>query len=130
VCFFNFLPGLFALADVHFAFGSVLGVVYVLKTRERDQSILKTGIVTGVIGGFFSSFFISLYYPILFIQFLDYASLFFYFFGYILISGIVIGLLAGALISAYFMYKDARQEGKIEEEDTSDDFFDELIGKQ
>lgn len=129
LCFFLFIQGFFALFDIYFLFGSILGIYYALKTREKGQSILKTGVVTGVIGGFISSFFISIFYSILFIKIYDFASLFFYFFGYVLISGLVIGLLAGALISAYFMYKDAREEGKIEEEDTGDDFFDELIGK-
>ncbi|MFW9866672.1 MAG: hypothetical protein ACFFEN_11295 [Candidatus Thorarchaeota archaeon] len=121
-----------------FAFGTILGCIYVLKNREPGSSILKYGVFTGVIGGFLSSFCLALYEWIRFsvIQYQVYGydlniTVLFIFIGYLAVSGIMIGLIVGALISAYFMYREAKKEGVAEKEKTyeSDDFFDDLIEK-
>ena len=115
-----------------FAFGTVLGVIYVLKTRKPEDSILKFGVFTGVIGGFFSSFFITLYEWIKFAVIIGPdINAFLLFLGYLAVSGIMIGLIVGALVSVYFMYrgvKSERAEEKREKYD-SDNFFDELVEK-
>ena len=94
-----------------FAFGTVLGVIYVLKTRKPEDSILKFGVFTGVIGGFFSSFFITLYEWIRFaVYYGPDVNAFLVFLGYLAVSGIMIGLIVGALVSAYFMYRGVKSE--------------------
>jgi hypothetical protein len=52
-------------------------------------------------------------------------SVFILFFGVSVISGIVIGLIGGALIGSYYMYKELK--GESEEETVDDDFYDDLI---
>lgn len=45
----------------------------------------------------------------------------------LLISVLVIGIIGGALIGTYFMYKEVK--GESEEETLDDDFYDDLIKK-
>jgi hypothetical protein len=127
-----FFAGYFVYGDVMFAFGAILGVVYVLKTRKPGVSILKYGVFTGVIGGFLSSFCLTLYEWITFsIYFGPDISVLFVFLAYLAVSGIMIGLIVGALISAYFMYREVKKEGVVERKEKyeSDDFFDDLVEK-
>jgi hypothetical protein len=52
-------------------------------------------------------------------------TVFFLYLGLSLISGIVIGLIGGALISTYFTYKEMKGETR-EEDIIRDDFYDDL----
>lgn len=118
---FDIYPGYFLFADLEYTLGTLFGVIFFLKNRRPDQSILKYGIVVGIVGGIISSFFISLYMWIL----LFYFSFFVAYLVTTLITGIFIGLLIGAILSAYFMYKEVKGEGK--EEYYDDEFFKDLI---
>lgn len=113
--------GFFLFADLQFLFGTVFGVVYFIKTRQPDQSILKYGVIVGIVGGVISSFFISLYQSILLFNA-------YYFFIYLLpclISGVFVGFLIGVIISVYFMYKEVKEERP--EKHYDDEFFKDLI---
>jgi len=117
--------GLYLFADIEFALGTIFGVVFTLTKREEDHPILKSGVYTGVIGGVLSSVLISLY------EMIYYAIIlgpniwnFILFLGVSIVSGIVIGLIGGALISTYFTYKEMK--GETEEETLDNDFFDDL----
>lgn len=118
---FNIYPGFFLFADLEFVLGTLFGVIFFLKNRRPDQSILKYGIVVGIVGGIISSIFISLYMWILFFYF----SFFIAYLVNTLITGIVIGLLIGVILNFYFMYKEAKGEDK--EEYYGDEFFKDLI---
>ncbi|MHA1915617.1 MAG: hypothetical protein ACW986_08585 [Promethearchaeota archaeon] len=126
IALIHFFVGFFAFADIYFAVGSIIGVLYVSKSLKAGKATLKYGIATGVIGSFLSSFFISLYeWAVFSINSGWQVSVFFSVLLYVMVSGIIIGLLAGALTSAYFMYKDAKLEGK-DEEFIGDDLFKDL----
>lgn len=120
--------GTFLYADLEFLVGTIFGVVFTLRTREPEQSILKYGAIVGLTGGFLSSLFITVYEVVLIgvfggINFI----LFLMFFGFVALSGIVIGLIVGAIIGSYYMYKEMK--GESEDEHLEDDFFDDLIEK-
>ncbi|MEE9379680.1 MAG: hypothetical protein V3V33_16770 [Candidatus Lokiarchaeia archaeon] len=110
--------GYFLFADLEYLLGTVFGVIFFLKNRREDQSILKFGIIVGIVGAIISSIFISLYQWIL----LFYFYYFLVYLAYSLISGVFIGLLFGAILSAYFMYKEVKGEKYID-----DDFYKDLI---
>ena len=128
-----YYPGFFAYADLQFLFGAILGGVFTLKYRKPEQSILKYGIIMGIAGGFLSSAFISLYITLpTFI--ISGPNIIYYlvWLGYISISGIVIGVITGAFLGAYYMYKDQKgeyEEEEEEEEGIDDDFYKELAEK-
>ncbi|MBY8984650.1 MAG: hypothetical protein KGD65_06275 [Candidatus Lokiarchaeota archaeon] len=71
-----------------------------------------------------SSVFMSLFLLILFG--LNILALLLYLVN-LLISVLVIGIIGGALIGTYFMYKEVK--GESEEETLDDDFYDDLIKK-
>ncbi|MFX1376274.1 MAG: hypothetical protein ACFFA0_10705 [Promethearchaeota archaeon] len=109
--------------------GVVCGVLYSLINRESNQDILKLGIVVGILGGIVSSCFISSYETIIVIVSQQgNIFVFFLFLGTTLISAAVIGLLAGAVISTYFLYKDMTRVD-VEDDHLDDKFFDDLIDK-
>ncbi len=124
----SFFAGFFLFSDIEFVLGTVFGGIYALNKRLEDQSFLKIGAFTGLIGGIISSLLIGFYEMILRgIIFGPNIGIFMFFFGISLISGIVIGLVGGALIATYYTYKDMK---KVSEEETlEDDFFDDLIKK-
>ncbi|MHA2181635.1 MAG: hypothetical protein ACXAAH_09455 [Promethearchaeota archaeon] len=106
--------------------GTIAGVIFTLSKREEDQAILKTGVITGAIGGVSSSIFISFYQMFLVaVVYVPNITVFFLYLGLSLVSGIVIGLIGGALISTYFTYKEMKGESK-EEDLIRDDFYDDL----
>ncbi|MFW9895133.1 MAG: hypothetical protein ACFFD7_04945 [Candidatus Thorarchaeota archaeon] len=109
--------------------GTVIGVIFTLNNREKNQKILKSGAITGVLGGVLSAFFISFYQLILIaILIVPDITVFFLYLGLSLISGIAIGLIVGALISTYYTYREMKGETKVKESSIDDDFnFDELI---
>ncbi|MFW9969677.1 MAG: hypothetical protein ACFFDF_05710 [Candidatus Odinarchaeota archaeon] len=115
------LPGLFLFADLQFLLGSFFGVLYFMKMRRRDQSILLYGIVVGVVGGIVGAFFIAIYQWILLINIIYFAI---YFFPS-LISGAFMGFLVGVLISVYYMYKQVKEE--TPERKADEEFFKDLI---
>ncbi len=126
ITFVRLFPGFFVFADIYFALGSIIGVVYVSKTLKGDKPTLKYGVSTGLIGGFLSSFFISLYeWAIYSVTWGWFISIFFSVLLYLVVSGLVIGLLVGALTSAYFMYKEAKLEGRGDDY-TGDSLFKDL----
>ncbi len=120
--------GFYLFADINFVLGTIFGVVITLNNRLEHQSILKSGVIVGLAGGLLSSFFISLYEMIISaIFFSPNVAIFFFFLGLSLITGIVVGLIGGALIGTYYTYRDLKNVS--EEETIDDDFFDDLIKK-
>ena len=118
--------GFYLFADIEFALGTIFGVIIALNNKQEDQSILGSGVIVGIAGGILSSVFLGLYEMILFgFLFAPNISVFIFFFGVSVISGIVIGLIGGALIGSYYMYKELK--GESEEETVDDDFYDNLI---
>ena len=128
VGFNHYLIKIYLFADIYFALGTIFGVVITLKNRQEDQSLFKIGVISGLGGGILSSIFIGFYEMILWAIFyiLD-IFVFLFFFGTSIITGIVIGLLGGALIATYYMYKELKGEAK--EDETVDDFLDGLKKK-
>ncbi|MFX0141822.1 MAG: hypothetical protein ACFFDN_49755 [Candidatus Hodarchaeota archaeon] len=121
---FRYLPYLYLVADVQFLIGAIIGVIFALQKRDPDQSILKCGIIVGIVGGILSSLIMSLYDLLIYMMvFIDFFS----WFGFLLTSGIPIGLIISALISAYYMFKEVK--GEKEEDDVEEDFFKDLIEK-
>ena len=118
--------GFYLFADIEFALGTIFGVIFALNKRQEDQPILKSGVYTGLIGGILSSILISLY-EMIYLAIISGPNIwnFILFLLLSIVSGIVIGLIGGALISTYYTYKDMKV--KTEEETLDDDFFDDLI---
>ena len=117
---FFVLPGLFLFADAQFSIGTVVGVVYFLKNRRKDQSILLYGVIVGVIGGIGAAFIIAIYQWIL----VD----FYWFVGSLisgLISGLFVGLLIGVIVCIIYMYKEVKEESPKKKEE--EDFFKDLL---
>lgn len=120
----RFILGFFYTADFQFLIGVIIGDIYALRNRTPDQTILKCGLIVGVVGGIFSAFILSLWNTLIYIwNLFD----FFVFFGFILITGVVIGLLVGAIISTYFMYKEMKGDKEEDEKYIDDDFYKDLI---
>ena len=118
--------GFYLFADFEFALGTIFGVIFALNKRQEDQPILKSGVYTGLIGGILSSILIGLY-EMIYLAIISGPNIwnFILFLLLSIVSGIVIGLIGGALISTYYTYKDMKVE--TEEETLDDDFFDDLI---
>lgn len=114
------LPGFFFFADIQFSIGTVVGVVYFLQNRRKDQSILLYGVIVGIVGGIGAAFFIAIYQWII--------VNFYYFVGSLiagLISGVFVGLLIGVIICIIYMYKEAKGESPQQAEE--EDFFKDLL---
>ena len=123
---FNFFPGYFLFADFQFLIGVIIGDIYALRNRTPDQTILKCGVITGVSGGILSALVLSIWNTSINLwNIVD----FFIFFGYILITGVVVGLFIGAIVSSYYMYKDVKGEKEEDKKYIDDDFFEDLIEK-
>jgi len=121
----DILSGIFLFADYHFLIGVIIGDVYALRNRTSDQSVLKCGLIVGIVGGVFSALALSLWNTLIYMwSLVDFIVSF----GFVLTSGVPVGLLAGAGISSYFMYRELKGEKK-EEEKYDDDFFEDLIEK-
>ncbi|MBY8990613.1 MAG: hypothetical protein KGD58_07665 [Candidatus Lokiarchaeota archaeon] len=123
--------GTVLFADLQFLLGSIIGVVYCLGNLQRDQPFLKYGIIVGILGGLFSSVFISLYQTVLLAITGGETNIFIFFLylGFTLLSGIVIGLLTGAILGTIYIYKDMKKYDIKEDEHLDDDFFKDLIDK-
>jgi len=123
------LPGFFLFADLEFAVGSVFGIIYFFKIREPHQDLLKYGVIVGIFGGILSCIFISVYQTIVVMVTVNGPiTVFFLYLGFTFLSGAVIGLLTGALISVIYVYKDMKGD-KVEKEHFDDEFFKDLIDK-
>ena len=118
---FFILPGVFLFVDLQFLIGTVFGVIYFIKKRRPDQSILLYCVVVGIVGGIFAALFISIYQWILLVD----IYMFVIYFIPCLITGVFIGFLIGVIISVYYMYKEVK--GERPEKHYDDDFFKELI---
>ncbi|MFX0082364.1 MAG: hypothetical protein ACFE94_11500 [Candidatus Hodarchaeota archaeon] len=126
---FLIYTGFFLFADLEFLLGAIFGLLYFFKNREPHQEILKYGIIVGIFGGVLSCMFISIYQTVLaMIAAGTSATVFFLYLGYTLLSGAVIGLLAGALMAFYYVYKEMKGE-KVGKEHFDDEFFKDLIDK-
>ena len=126
----NLFDGLFLYADLELFLGAIFGVIYTLKNRESEQPILKFGIFVGIIGGIFTSLVISIYETVLYAVVFGLDIIFFLlFFVFLALSGGVTGLLGGALVSSYYLYKDMKSEKDDDSKHLNDDFFDDLIEK-
>jgi len=123
------LPGFFLFADLEFLVGSVFGIIYFFRIREPHQDMLKYGVIVGIFGGILSCVFISIYQTIVgMVVAGDPVTVFFLYLGFTFLSGAVIGLLTGALISVIYVYKDMKGV-KVEKEHFDDEFFKDLIDK-
>ncbi len=121
---FEFISGYLLGADLQFFLGLLFGVIYALRKKTDDQTYLKCGLIVGIIGGVLSAFIISLGFTLVFLWIIiD----FFAFFGYLLITAIVIGLLIGGIISSYFMYTELKGDRDEGEDRIDDDFYKDLI---
>ncbi len=121
---FNIFPGFFLFADFQFLIGVIIGEIYALKNQTSDQTILKCGLIIGIVGGVFSAFVVSIWNTLINMwNFFD----FFIFFGYTLITGVVVGLLIAAILSSYFMYKEVKGENGEDDKYIGDDFYNDLI---
>ena len=121
--------GYLLFADIEFLLGSILGGIYFFKNREPHQEFLKYGVIVGILGGVLSCVFISIYQTILVMITVGAPlTVFFLYFVFTFLSGAVIGLLTGAIISVYYSYKDVKGD-KVETEHIDDEFFKDLIDK-
>ena len=121
---FRFIPGFLLGYDLQFFLGLLIGVIYALRNLNQDQTYLKCGIIVGIVGGVLSAFVISLGSTLVFLwPFED----FFLYFGYLLITAVVIGLLIGGIISSYYMYLELKGDNDEEDDHIDDDFFKDLI---
>ena len=122
--------GTVLFADLQFLSGSVIGVIYTLRNCQPDQPFMKYGIIVGIIGGVLSSVFISLYQTIILsITGEGNIIIFFLYLGFTLLSGVVIGLLTGAIIGTIYVYRDMKGDDDVKDEHFDDDFFKDLIDK-
>jgi uncharacterized membrane protein YeiH len=119
--------GYLLFADLHLVIGSIIGVRFTLKNQKEEQATLKTGVITGIGGGVLATLFMSVYEWIGFslVEGFNPFALFI-FFGYYVISGVVIGLLMGAIVSTYFMYTEVKRPDEVDKH-IDDDFFKDLI---
>ena len=110
--------------DFQFFIGLLFGVIYALRNLNPEQGYLKCGILVAIIGGVVSAFIIALWTTLVYIwRIID----FFVFFGYLLITAVLIGLLIGGIISSYFMYIELKGDKDKEEDHINDDFYKDLI---
>jgi len=124
----SFSPGYFLYADLQFLVGAIFGCIFTLKFRQPEKSILKYGIITGIAGGFLSSMFISLYITVpVFVIIGPNIINYLIWLGYMCITGLSVGVLTGALLGAYYMYKEMK--GENEEKGIDDDFYKDLVEK-
>jgi hypothetical protein len=117
--------GFFAIADIYFVIGSVVGVLYVSKSLKEEKPTIKYGAATGLISSFLSSFFVSLYWWALISVNFGWDAAVFLILLIRFIPALIIGTIAGALTSIYFVYKDAKMESR-EEEYVGDSLFSNL----
>ncbi|MFX0023483.1 MAG: hypothetical protein ACFE9S_14250 [Candidatus Hermodarchaeota archaeon] len=115
--------GLFLFADVQFAIGNIVGIIYFIKNRQPDQSFLKYCIMIAIVGGVLSALLISVYQWILLLS----VEFFLLYLVSGLISGFFVGLLVGVITSVYAMYKEVKEESpeKKEVDDVLKDIFDD-----
>ncbi|MFX0004981.1 MAG: hypothetical protein ACFE9J_16060 [Candidatus Hermodarchaeota archaeon] len=118
-------PYLFLYAGLQFIIGILIGEIYTLRNRSPDQTLLKCGIIVGIFGGILSSLVISIWHTILghLSSFID----FLFFFGYVLITGVVMGLLIGGLMSSFYKYREMKADTYEGEKQYDEDFYEDLI---
>ena len=121
---FQFYAGSILGSDLQFLLGLLFGVIYSLRTKPYNQTYLKCGLIVGIIGGVLSAFVISLGSTLVFLWTI---IGFFTYFGYLLITAVVIGLLFGGIISTYFMYNELKGDKDDEEDHIDEDFYKDLI---
>ena len=118
--------GYLLFADLQLLIGVIIGVRFTLKNQKTEQATLKTGVITGIGGGALAILFISVYEWIGFSLVEGFNIIvFFIFFGFYIISGGVIGLLMGALVSTYYMYLEVKRPE--EDKHIDEDFFKDLM---
>jgi hypothetical protein len=122
--------GTFLFADLQFLLGSVIGVIYTFRNGRPDLPFLKYGIIVGILGGVLSSVFISLYQTVI-LSITGEANIiiFVLYLGFTLVSGVVVGLLTGAILGTVYVYKEMKGDGDVKDEHFNDDFFNDLIDK-
>ena len=118
--------GYLLFADLQLLIGAIIGVRFTLKNQKTEQATLKTGVITGIGGGALAILFISVYEWIGFSLVEGFNIIvFFVFFGFYIISGEVVGLLMGAMVSSFYMYKEV--ERPEEDKHIDEEFFKDLI---
>lgn len=118
--------GYLLFADLQLLIGAIIGVRFTLKNQKTEQATLKTGVITGIGGGALAILFISVYEWIGFSLVEGFNIIvFFVFFGFYIISGEVVGLLMGAMVSSFYMYKEV--ERPEEDKHIDEEFFKDLM---
>lgn len=118
--------GYLLFADLQLLIGAIIGVRFTLKNQKTEQATLKTGVITGIGGGALAILFISVYEWIGFSLVEGFNIIvFFVFFGFYIISGGVIGLLMGAMVSTYYMYLEVKRPE--EDKHIDEEFFKDLM---
>jgi hypothetical protein len=118
------IPGFLLGFDFQFLIGLLVGVIYALRNLNPDQTYLKCGLLVAMLGGVISAFVLSLWSTLVYIwNIFDFLL----FFGYLLITAVLIGLLIGGIISTYFMYSELKGDKDDEEDRIDDDFYKDLI---
>ncbi|MFX0040561.1 MAG: hypothetical protein ACFFCY_08890 [Promethearchaeota archaeon] len=119
-----FVSVFFLYGGLQFIIGILIGEIYTLRNRSPNQTFLKCGIIVGISGGILSSFAISILHTVLgrwsFIDFLI-------FFGYILITGVVMGLIIGGIMSSFYMYREMKGDTYEGEKQYDEDFYKDLV---
>ena len=123
----DLIPGFLLGYDFQFFLGTLFGVIYALRNLNPDQTYLKCGILLAITGGIVSAFIISLLSTLVYIWSI---VEFFIFFGYLLITVVLVGLLIGGVISSYFMYTELKENKDKEEDHIDDNFYKDLIEDQ
>lgn len=118
--------GFLLYADIHFLLGALVGTYITLNNRNSDESFTTYGLLVGGLGGFLSAFFISLYVTVINAVFGG-LNIIVFFINLLnsSISGLAIGAIIGAMMAAYFNYKEVGKKEK--KDDIDDDFFKDLI---
>jgi len=119
--------GYLLFADIQLLIGAIIGLRFTLKNQEPEQKTLKTGVITGVGGGALSAIFIGCFDWIVFSILERQINLLtlIWFIMYTLISGIVVGLILGALMSTFYMNKEVKRPE--EDKHIDEEFFKDLM---
>ncbi|MFX1463874.1 MAG: hypothetical protein ACFFBF_12650 [Promethearchaeota archaeon] len=109
--------------DLDILIGAILGTLFALKNRKPNQPPLKSGIILGLTGGSLVAFAPAIYFVVYFRLDIGWFPAYLL---YLLITGVTLGLIIGALGGWYYMNKQVKEK---EDDKYDDDFFKDLIEK-
>jgi hypothetical protein len=113
--------GIYLFQDLEFLAGAFVGMLFALKNRKPDQRPINFGIITGIIGGALASL-----APGFYMGFLYRLNVYWIIvtIGFLCITGLIMGLIIGAILGWFYKNKDMREK---EPDTVRDDFFQDLI---